>query len=178
MRGDTFHPQVVASHPCYEPAAVAAAPETDSLLVHVGLAGHETDGGADVRSLVRVIHRPADSLHLEGHLIFLIGLRLSLHRHELALALSPAAIVECEHDVTFFRKERRESGLRATLCAAGARAKNDGGKLVLGLEPLRQIEVARHACAVTEDSDRSHFDGVGQWSARTFAFGGLCDCAK
>ena len=151
--------------------------------VNIWFTRNETDGGADVRRLIGVVHRPTDGFHLEGHLVVLVGRWLLLHRHELALALSPATVIEGEHDVTFLHEDRTEPCLRASFRAAGARAENDGRKLVSGLEPFRQIKIARHACAIAKDGDGSLFHRVRQRLARSLAFrclrgGGEGECSE
>ena len=166
LRDDAFHAGIRARHVGHESATVAAAHEADALRVHRRLAREEADRGANVLGLVGVVHLPAQRLHLDRQLALLVRLRLWLGGHELALALTPAAIVERQRDIPFLRKDRPEAAARATLGAARSRAKDDRGQFLAFLAVLRQIEIARHARAITPDRHGAFFDGVRESAAR------------
>ena len=153
-----LHPRVMGPDPGHEPASVARAHDPDSLRVDVGLAGEKADRRPDVFRLVRVVHLPAQRADLDRDLVPVRRCGLRVNRHELALALAPAAVVEGQGCVTAGGDDRPESAAGSFLRAAGTGAEDDPRQLLTRRAVARQVEIPRHPRAVAPDRDRPRFD--------------------
>gem|GEM_PF-3817902 len=153
LSDDALHSRIIARHPRHQPAPVTGTDDADFLRIHARLAPNKTDGGADVLGLVGVVHLPAGDSSLDRYLTLLARLGQGFERHQFAITVTPATVVEGEEHVPALDEMRCQLGRRALAGAAGAVAEDHRRSLFVLVEVGRDVQVALHLDPVAEDGD-------------------------